>query len=111
MSLFAAAATSFSRRIFRTQASFQAPLPTLFRSFSNSNKIEPIRMSGAEAQKVIIGITGTNGAGKGTVVEVLMEKHGFKHYSARGYLTKILNEQGWECCFSSTVNCPATAGV
>jgi dephospho-CoA kinase len=31
---------------------------------------------------MIIGITGTNGAGKGTVVDYLLER-GFKHYSAR----------------------------
>lgn len=45
---------------------------------------------------MIIGITGTNGAGKGTVVEILMRDLGFKHYSARGYLNKILTEQGKE---------------
>jgi dephospho-CoA kinase len=48
------------------------------------------------SEQVIIGITGTNGAGKGTVVEYLMEKLGFQHYSARGYLNKILTEQGKE---------------
>jgi len=47
-------------------------------------------------KQVIIGITGTNGAGKGTVVEFLMKELGFKHYSARGLLTKMLNEQGKE---------------
>lgn len=46
--------------------------------------------------QVIVGITGTNGAGKGTVVEILMEDFGFKHYSARSYLSKILTEQGKE---------------
>jgi adenylate kinase family enzyme len=50
----------------------------------------------ADEQPVIIGITGTNGAGKGTVVEVLMQEMGFKHYSARSYLSKILTEQGKE---------------
>ena len=53
-------------------------------------------MSTSSASQVIIGITGTNGAGKGTVVEILMDKLGFKHYSARGYLNKILTEQGKE---------------
>ena len=35
--------------------------------------------------KIIIGITGTLGAGKGTVVEYLKTK-GFNHYSVRNYL-------------------------
>ncbi len=35
---------------------------------------------------MIIGITGTNGAGKGTVVEYLVREKGFTHYSSRDYL-------------------------
>ncbi|MCL2167869.1 MAG: AAA family ATPase [Lentimicrobiaceae bacterium] len=34
----------------------------------------------------IIGITGTIGAGKGTIVDYLVNNYGFKHYSVRGYL-------------------------
>jgi len=34
----------------------------------------------------IIGITGTIGAGKGTIVNYLVEKYGFYHYSVRKYL-------------------------
>ena len=34
----------------------------------------------------IIGITGTIGAGKGTIVEYLVEHYGFKHYSVRNFL-------------------------
>lgn len=45
---------------------------------------------------LIIGITGTIGAGKGTVVDYLADKYHFKHYSVRKYLTKILSEQGLE---------------
>ena len=41
---------------------------------------------------MIIGITGTIAAGKGTVVEILQKK-GFTHYSARDYLTKELLAQ------------------
>jgi dephospho-CoA kinase len=37
----------------------------------------------------IIGITGTIGAGKGTIVDYLVNNYGFKHYSVRGYLIKI----------------------
>jgi len=45
---------------------------------------------------LIIGITGTIGAGKGTVVDYLVDKYHFNHYSVRKYLTKILHEQGLE---------------
>lgn len=40
---------------------------------------------------MIIGLTGTNAAGKGTVVDFLKEK-GFEHYTARGFLTKELEK-------------------
>ncbi len=43
---------------------------------------------------LLIGITGTDGAGKGTVVTYLVEKKGFVHYSARALLIEKLNEQG-----------------
>lgn len=42
----------------------------------------------------IIGITGTLGAGKGTVVEYLMKQHGFAHFSARGVLLEMLKAKG-----------------
>jgi dephospho-CoA kinase len=38
---------------------------------------------------MLIGIVGTLGAGKGTVVEYLKEK-GFTHYSASGYLRELM---------------------
>ncbi|MBP9771552.1 MAG: AAA family ATPase [Candidatus Pacebacteria bacterium] len=41
----------------------------------------------------IIGIAGTIGAGKGTVVDYLKER-GFAHYSSSGLLKEILIEQG-----------------
>ncbi len=44
----------------------------------------------------IIGITGTLGAGKGTIVEYLTNKHGFAHFSVRAYLIKVINAQGKE---------------
>lgn len=37
---------------------------------------------------LIIGITGTLGAGKGTVVDYLVSQKGFSHYSVSDYLTK-----------------------
>jgi dephospho-CoA kinase len=41
----------------------------------------------------IIGITGTLGAGKGTIVEYLVNNYGFKHYSVRNYLIEEAKKQ------------------
>ena len=43
---------------------------------------------------IIIGITGTLGAGKGTIVEYLVEKDGFEHYSVRGFLLEEMKKMG-----------------
>ena len=43
---------------------------------------------------LIIGITGTLGAGKGTVVDYLAEKKGFDHYSVRSFLLKEIKRRG-----------------
>lgn len=45
---------------------------------------------------IIIGITGTFGAGKGTVVEHLVKKNNFKHYSVSGFLKDELDKKGLE---------------
>ena len=37
---------------------------------------------------MLIGITGTDGAGKGAVVKYLVEKKGFTHYSSRALITE-----------------------
>lgn len=42
---------------------------------------------------MIIGLTGTNGAGKGTIVEFL-EKRGFSHYSVRGFIIYQMQKKG-----------------
>ncbi len=42
---------------------------------------------------LIIGITGTLGAGKGTIVDYLTTQKGFKHYSVGDYLTRELQKQ------------------
>jgi dephospho-CoA kinase len=42
---------------------------------------------------MLIGITGTDGAGKGTVVEYLVKQKGYLHFSSRGYLTRELNRR------------------
>lgn len=42
----------------------------------------------------IIGITGTLGAGKGTVVDYLLHQKGFKHFSVRQYLIEEIEARG-----------------
>ncbi len=43
---------------------------------------------------IIIGITGTLGAGKGTIVDFLLEEEGFEHYSVRGFLIEEMKKMG-----------------
>lgn len=43
---------------------------------------------------MIIGITGTDGAGKGSVVEYLVNKKGFVHYSARALFIEEIEKRG-----------------
>jgi dephospho-CoA kinase len=43
---------------------------------------------------IIIGITGTLGAGKGTIVDYLVQEKGFVHFSVRGFITEEINRQG-----------------
>ena len=43
---------------------------------------------------MIIGITGTLGAGKGTVVDYLVKKHGFKSYSMSGFIGEEVTRRG-----------------
>lgn len=45
---------------------------------------------------MIIGITGTLGAGKGTVVKYLVENKGFTHASARAFFQGQMEKQGIE---------------
>lgn len=42
----------------------------------------------------IIGITGTLGAGKGTIVDYLVIEKGFKHYSVRKFLSVEIEKKG-----------------
>ncbi|MCA9478091.1 MAG: AAA family ATPase [Nanoarchaeota archaeon] len=44
--------------------------------------------------QLIIGITGTLGAGKGTIVDYLVEHKGFAHYSVRAFLIEEIKERG-----------------
>lgn len=48
------------------------------------------------AEFMVIGITGTIGAGKDTLMELLKNEYGFKHYSVRQYLIELLEESGTE---------------
>jgi dephospho-CoA kinase len=43
---------------------------------------------------LIIGITGTLGAGKGTIVDHLVKNKGFQHYSVRGFLLDEIRKRG-----------------
>lgn len=42
---------------------------------------------------MIIGVTGTLGAGKGTIVEHLVNKKGFAHFSVRAFLTEEIKRR------------------
>lgn len=42
---------------------------------------------------IVIGITGTIGAGKGTIVEYLKNEKGFLHFSVRQYLKDVIEER------------------
>lgn len=43
---------------------------------------------------MILGITGTDGAGKGTVVDYLVKEQGFIHYSSRDFIVAEIDRQG-----------------
>lgn len=49
---------------------------------------------GKNQQMIIIGITGTLGAGKGTVVEYLTRYCGFAHFSVRAFISRELDRRG-----------------
>ena len=42
---------------------------------------------------IVIGITGTIGAGKGTIVEYLIKEKGFQHYSVRAFLIEEIESR------------------
>ena len=45
---------------------------------------------------LIIGITGTIGSGKGTIVDYLVNEKGFAHYSVREYISEEIARRGLE---------------
>ncbi len=45
---------------------------------------------------ITIGITGTIGAGKGTIVDYLVKEKNFAHYSVRAFITEEIKRRGME---------------
>ena len=43
---------------------------------------------------MVVGITGTDGAGKGTVVDYLLQNKAFSHFSASGFIAKEVERLG-----------------
>ena len=43
---------------------------------------------------MVLGVTGTDGAGKGTVVDYLVTHKGFTHYSSREFIVAEIERQG-----------------
>lgn len=43
---------------------------------------------------IILGITGTLGAGKGTIVDYLIRERGFVHFSVRGFISREIEKRG-----------------
>jgi dephospho-CoA kinase len=43
---------------------------------------------------IVIGITGTLGAGKGTIVKYMQEKEGFEHFSVRDFIAGEIQKRG-----------------
>lgn len=52
------------------------------------------RFSNTCGRMRVVGITGTLGAGKGAIVDFLVQEMGFAHYSVRSLLTRIIEERG-----------------
>lgn len=44
----------------------------------------------------IIGITGTLGSGKGTIVDYLIKEKGYTHYSVRAFIAEEITKRGME---------------
>ena len=45
---------------------------------------------------MLIGITGTDGGGKGAVVDYLVSEKGFAHYSGSGLITEAIEKRGMQ---------------
>ena len=42
---------------------------------------------------IVIGITGTLGAGKGTIVDYLVKNKGFNHFSVRSFIAQEIQNR------------------
>ena len=61
----------------------------------NMKQLDTVNISlGEHSQQILLGVTGTNGAGKGVFVTYLKDQYGASHYSVRNYLVQSLKEQG-----------------
>lgn len=55
---------------------------------------------------MVIGLTGSFGAGKGVVVEYLVKRRGFKHYSARNFIFEEAKRRGMDISKGREVTIP-----
>lgn len=61
---------------------------------NNFNKFAATKQQGINQSMIILGITGTIGAGKGTIVDYLVKHYHFRHYSVREYLKEEIARRG-----------------
>eukprot|EP00667_Euglena_gracilis_P015297 EG_transcript_15920 len=79
----------------QTRPASHAPLVRLAVHPEKGGAPVPIPAPGcAKRCQRVLGITGTLGAGKGTIVDMLSKEENYTHYSVRAYLIDCLQEKG-----------------